>query len=206
MYGIIYMTTNLIDGCKYIGQHKCSDLNDNYLGSGNELKYAVKMYGRENFIRETLYICESPEEMNEKEIEFIAKYNATTNPYFYNICRGGDGNPDLGYWNKGRKASNEAKRKMSIAHKLCKHSEESKKKIGKANSRYHKLGGRRGAKPVVCVETGIVYASCYDAARAIGCGLSSISACFSGACKTVKGYHWRHATPEEISGKLVYVS
>ena len=33
-YGFIYMTTNLINGKKYIGMHKGSETDD-YLGSGN---------------------------------------------------------------------------------------------------------------------------------------------------------------------------
>lgn len=84
--------------------------------------------------------------------------------------------------------------------------EEARKKVSDSNKKYHEAGGRRGGRPVVCVETGIVYASCYDASRAIGCGLSSISACLCGSCKTVKGFHWRYATPDECLGELVVVA
>ena len=34
IFGYIYVTTNLIDGKYYIGQHKSDDLNDSYFGSG----------------------------------------------------------------------------------------------------------------------------------------------------------------------------
>lgn len=43
-YGFIYITTNLINGKKYIGQKK--GYNDTYLGSGKILKLAIKKYGR----------------------------------------------------------------------------------------------------------------------------------------------------------------
>lgn len=51
----IYMTTNLINGKKYIGKHK-GELNDSYLGSGTLLLRAIKKYGKENFKKEILYI------------------------------------------------------------------------------------------------------------------------------------------------------
>ena len=53
---------------------------------------------------------------------------------------------------------------------------------------------------------GIIYITTYLVARAVGCGLSFISGCISGSCKTVKGFHWRYATSEEITGELVYVA
>lgn len=305
MYGIIYMTTNLINGRRYIGQHKCKNENDNYLGSGKALLKAIELYGRKNFKRETLCIADSEEDLNRLEMEYIAKYNASHDRNFYNLNDGGkanrmsgennpmygrrgvlapsygrkiseeerqkrseamkgDKNPWYGHvyseeerkkfgkkgeqhWNYGKHWDEEVKAKMSKAKKgkpskikgvpkseeqkrkqsevmkgrkpnltpeqieahrqimlEYKHSDESKQKIGKANKRFHETGGRRGAKPVICIETNIVYASSYDAARSVGCGLSSISACISGSCKTVKGFHWRHATLEEASGELVY--
>ena len=51
MYGFVYMTTNNINGMKYIGMHKSDDMNDNYLGSGVALHKAIKQYGKENFTR-----------------------------------------------------------------------------------------------------------------------------------------------------------
>ena len=50
MIGYIYLTTNLINGKKYIGRRKSNKfLGESYLGSGTHLKNAVKKYGRENF-------------------------------------------------------------------------------------------------------------------------------------------------------------
>lgn len=92
MYGIIYMTTNLVNGKKYIGQHKCTNETDSYLGSGKIFLEAIKKYGRENFKRETLCICESEEELDSKEVEYIAKYEASHDNSFYNINEGGSAN------------------------------------------------------------------------------------------------------------------
>ena len=309
MFGIIYVTVNKINGKKYIGQHKCSDESDNYLGSGKVLLAAIEKYGRENFKRYTLYVAETKEELDEKEVEFISLFNATHRDDYYNINEGGNANrmcgenntmygrrgelaPGYGrvyteeekeimrqrilgeknpmygkhlteehkekisnslsgekHWHYGQHWNDETKEKISNANKgrpgwakgkirtpeHCKHISEGKKgkklnlsdevrqklsenliernhsdkfrqQVSSANKRCHERGIRRGAKPVVCIETNIVYASAYDAARAVGCGLSSISACLCGACKTVKGFHWRMATEEETKMDMVYVS
>lgn len=42
MFYIIYETTNIINGKKYIGKHVSNTLEDNYLGSGIAVKNAIK--------------------------------------------------------------------------------------------------------------------------------------------------------------------
>jgi group I intron endonuclease len=92
-YGFIYITTNLINGKKYIGQKKFDISNTwiTYLGSGKHLKRAIIKYGKENFIREILSIAYSKEELNQLEIEYIKNHNATESNDYYNIASGGDG-------------------------------------------------------------------------------------------------------------------
>lgn len=87
----IYLTTNLINGKKYIGQHK-GKANDNYLGSGKLIQQAIKKYGKENFKKEILEFCSSQEETNEKEKFYIQSYNAVEDENFYNILEGGNNN------------------------------------------------------------------------------------------------------------------
>ena len=93
----IYLTTNNINGMKYIGKHY-GELDDAYLGSGKILKLAINKYGKENFTKTILYVSKDDDENSEKEKYFIALHNAVTNPLFYNIHEGGKGgNTTLGY-------------------------------------------------------------------------------------------------------------
>ena len=75
----IYMTTNLINGMRYIGKHH-GEINDSYLGSGSKLKEDIKKFGKINFKKDILYISQSEEENCQKEIEFIKAFNAVESP------------------------------------------------------------------------------------------------------------------------------
>jgi hypothetical protein len=86
---IIYKTINLINGKFYIG--KDSNNNPNYLGSGIILKNAIKKHGKENFEKITLQKCASRKELNEREIYWIKKLNATNKKIGYNLAPGGEG-------------------------------------------------------------------------------------------------------------------
>ena len=137
----VYLTTNLINNKKYIGQHY-GEINDSYLGSGHIILDAIKKYGKENFKKEILKICKDYEDLNNSEKYFIKEYNAVKDPMFYNIATGGFGsNPCAGL---SPEAAQSRKEKLSNAAKGEKnhfygkhHSEESKEKMRQA-----KLGGK----------------------------------------------------------------
>lgn len=44
----VYLTTNLVNNKKYIGQHY-GEVTDSYIGSGSILKKAIEKYGKNNF-------------------------------------------------------------------------------------------------------------------------------------------------------------
>lgn len=82
---IVYKITNLINEKVYIGRHSTNNINDNYMGSGTELREDMKRMGRKNFSKEILFVFDNWKEMVDKEVELLTKefvnsentYNAT---------------------------------------------------------------------------------------------------------------------------------
>lgn len=119
----IYKTTNTVNGKFYIGVHKTSDPNDDYLGSGQLLHRAIKKHGLSSFTKEILHMFETVEEAYDKERELVCQELVDCDQC-YNLKIGG-----LGGLRKGIVRSPETREKMS-ASKLGKpRSEETKEKL-----------------------------------------------------------------------------
>lgn len=104
----IYCISNLINGKTYIGQHKTNNLNDSYMGSGKILHKAYKKYGKENFSKKIIAICETQENANILEKVFIKLYREIGKAE-YNVATGGTGGQD------GRKHTVEERNKIAKA-------------------------------------------------------------------------------------------
>lgn len=135
----VYRYTCKHNGLIYIGI--TSRTLDERWASGNGYKNnprlynTIKKYGVEGFIREILLDNLTKQEAFEKEIEYIAKFNATDPAIGFNIARGGSA-PMF-----GRKHSEEAKKKFSETRTGKNngffgkhHSEETKNLLRKANT------------------------------------------------------------------------
>lgn len=116
---IIYKTTNLVNGKIYIGQ-SINDEDDNYIGSGTYIKKAIKKYGKDNFKKEIIEICDTKKDLNDRELFWINHYNATNRNVGYNVAT----------WRDGLFSSESRERQKSFLGR--KHSIESKEKIRKA--------------------------------------------------------------------------
>lgn len=117
---------------------------------------AICKYGWEN-VRHKVIVCETPEEMWEKEKELIKEYDTTNPEHGYNLSIGGESGPmgckrteetrkklsesHKGHegWNKGKSLTEEHRKKLSESHKGEKNnlygthrSEETKIKISKS--------------------------------------------------------------------------
>lgn len=85
---VIYKTTNKINGKYYIGVSNGRNLN--YKGSRSALHNAMRKYGRENFIRETLEVFDTIKEAFNREAEIVTE-EFVANPNTYNLKVGGKG-------------------------------------------------------------------------------------------------------------------
>jgi group I intron endonuclease len=131
----VYLITNIINGKKYVGSSRKSQIDENYYGSGKAIKDALKKYGKNNFIRDILWQGEG--DARDVESQWLKYFNAKNNPLFYNMTNDARGNGLHKESTKrtvsekltGRKFSQEICNKISIA------------KTGKPNPKKGKLDG-----------------------------------------------------------------
>jgi hypothetical protein len=152
---IIYITTNLVNGMKYLGKDRNNIAS--YYGGGTEFKKALKEFGKHNFKKEILEYCTDLKHLNEREIYWLEYYNAANNDLFYNKTNKSFGSINgptktEKYLNRGPKitksrtgTSSEA---ASIAQQNSKKPNVSKKLKNKPKTEEHK-------KNLSIVKTGI---------------------------------------------------
>src|SRR5688572_4474169 len=114
----VYLTTNLVNGKIYIGQHNGS--KSWYYGSGKAFYNAFRKYGKENFRREILVDnIENQALLDDLEIHYIRLYNSTNKDIGYNIHPGGRGGTiSNDTKEKIRKALTGRKRPQGVVEKL----------------------------------------------------------------------------------------
>ena len=156
---------------------------------------AINKYGWKNIEHKVLYENLTKEEAEQKEIELISYYKSNQRKYGYNIQNGGNSNG---------MHSEETKRKMSKSH-IGKNIGENNGMYGKHPKGEFKKGNipynkgkkmpieeiKKHCKPVLCVETGIVYYSAREANNKTDISYKSISSVCNKKRKTTGGYHWK---------------
>ena len=116
MYGYIYKTTNLINGMIYVGQHKAEKFSKKYIGSGVNIRRAVKKYGRDNFSVELLEWCCTQEDADSKERSWLKSFGLPNPSIGYNITKGGQER-----FFTGCTHTEDSRRKMSDSAKAREH-------------------------------------------------------------------------------------
>ena len=124
-HNFVYITTNLINGKQYVGDHTTNNINDRYFGSGIGIVRAVKKYGKKNFKKEILENFELRYLASEAQEKYIKQFN-TLVPNGYNIC------PKGGIKKKGEH-SEETKKKMRKRTQSEKTKEKTRETIFKRN-------------------------------------------------------------------------
>lgn len=188
---IIYITTNTINGRKYIGKDVAN--RKYYLGSGKALKLAISKYGKENFIKEILAEVSTQKELVEMEKYYIKYYNACESTLFYNIAQRG-----LGGGAQGRKLSEKTKLKMSISA-INNITEERKIILSLQLLKNHPTKGKFGkdhfrSKKVYQYDLDEKFVkewdSLSDIKRNLSFNLSHISKCINNKRKTAYNFKW----------------
>jgi group I intron endonuclease len=149
-YGVIYKITNSINDKVYYGQTKSNPPNARWnrhkysarTGVKSPIYFAMRLYGIENFLFKIVCTCDTLDDLNRKEIEYISADN-TCCPNGYNIAKGGDNyektdqhKQKIGNALRGKKKSPEHIEKMKASRKGQKRgpfTEEHKKKISLAH-------------------------------------------------------------------------
>lgn len=170
-YHYIYKTVDLRNGNYYLGMHSTSDLEDGYLGSGKRLRHTIRKYGKENFKLEILEFLPNRESLVKREKELITE-DIIKDPKCINLIKGGQGGFISEEQQRFRslKAAAALKQKflsdpeskkswiekIKLARKLAtpiKHKEETKKKIGLANSK-HQTGEKNSQFGTMWITNG----------------------------------------------------
>lgn len=210
VYGFVYKITNTENGKVYVGQHMGKEFGD-YWGSGLLLHKAYQKYGREKFAREIIEFAESKEELNRLECQYIKRLNSCA-PKGYNIAPGGRG----GYTGEpteesrrkisrklsGKPKSIEHRVKLSNARKGKpghKHTEETKKKIGKSHLGIEPWNKGKG-KEIIQMTLDGAYVRAWESlteAEQNGFNKSRISECAHGKRKHHRNYLWRFSNGQQ---------
>ncbi len=139
MYGIIYRITNQLDGKPYVGQtvRTIEERFQEHAKADSYIGRAICAHGVENFSCEVIEECDNREQLNEREIFWIAELNSK-HPNGYNLTDGGEGTAGVERTPETRAKISAAKKnpsaetraKMSAVHKGKPLSDEHRAKIG----------------------------------------------------------------------------
>jgi hypothetical protein len=157
-YHYIYKTTNVITNKYYIGMHSTSDLEDGYIGSGQRLWHSINKYGKENHKCEILEYYKDRKELALREKEIVNE-DLLKETLCMNLALGGEigftyeqlrkgalkmleiVSKDLEFQKRRSERCKELFKRLYIEGKIKpfdwtgrKHKEETKQKIGAANS------------------------------------------------------------------------
>ena len=109
---VIYKTTNKINGKIYVG--KDARNRSDYIGSGTILRRAIKKYGKQNFDKTIIEVCDSLPYLSEREVYWVRELKATDRDIGYNIAKGGTGGDTISNMDSGDREKMLRNRSMSL--------------------------------------------------------------------------------------------
>lgn len=216
----VYLHNNKINNKKYIGitkqtpEVRWGKNGCNYKSSPHFFS-AIQKYGWDNFEHIILFENLTKEEACLKEKELIKQYNSMNRNFGYNSTSGGEtfelsedarkkkSKAMMGNKNGlGKPCSKDKAKKISDAQKGRKLSEEHKQKLSQSASKRHtpcseeKKETLRNSyphmKPILCLETNIIYKSVQECARQLNLHATAIVKVCKGNAQTTGGYHFKY--------------
>lgn len=202
---IIYKITNKINNKIYIGQTVRAleeRLSEHKRKRNPLISKALKKYGIENFSVEVIYEASTIEELNEKEFEFIRKYNSI-NPNGYNQCEGGGNTVGYIHTDEAKKKMSKAKSEMYLGENNPfygkTHTDEAKKKMSekrkgrKLTEEWKKnISNSCTKKKVINIDTGEVFNSVKEASEYYNLKDTHISRVCKGKRNKTGGFRWKY--------------
>lgn len=205
---IVYAHINKINGKKYFGITRQTPTrrwrNGNGYIKNPYFAKAIKKYGWDSFEHKILYRACSKEVAEAIEQDLIKGSRTQDHNRGYNIESGGNATP---------KVSDETRKRQSAIHKGLpsafkghRHTEEAKRKMSEAHKGKSFTSARYGAdnplsKKIVGINkmTGeeIIFVGVGEAGRTLGVPSSNISFCLSHPTRTAGGYFWKEVKNEE---------
>lgn len=194
---VLYEHRNKVNGKRYIGIS--SNLERRWRGNGCNYKgsplfyNAIKKHGWDTFSHRILMSGLSEEQANDLEIFYINKFKTNNKKFGYNIAPGGYNHP----FNPYKYHTAEAKAKISKANKGKKRTEEWKRQHSE-RMKGLLVGSKNGkSTPVRCINTGEVFGSQRQAAKAMGVVQAKISRCCNGQANHTHGLRWEYVDKSE---------
>ena len=173
----VYKHVNKINGKIYVGQTSFLNVERRWGKNGSLYSHctyfyaAIQKYGWDNFEHIILERNLTAEEAEEKEKYYIKLYQSNNMKYGYNLTSGGEKHKEFSQQTIQKMREKKLGKPLSKEHKK----NISKATIGKNNPNYGKHLSKETKqkiretkyKPIVCVETGIIYPNRTEAAKAV---------------------------------------
>lgn len=205
----IYCITNLINGKQYVGQTTQTikvRFAEHYRNNKSYIGHAIQKHGKENFTIELLDTAQDIDELNEKEIYWIAELN-TMEPQGYNLCHGGG--VTIGYKHRldSRKKMSETKKRNKVVKGKNNpfygktHTKETRKRMSEkwqsgervmSEENKQKLRDAHHTRKVRNLTTGEVFDSIKQAAKKYNILETHITRVCKGKRKSTGGYKWEY--------------
>ena len=200
---VIYMHINKTNGKVYVGltSMKPEERWSNGSGyhKGTHFRNAIDKYGWDNFEHKIIKENLTKEEASYWEQYYISFYNSMDRQYGYNMSSGGEhgGHSQTsetrekisknGYHKgmKGKKHSDDTKKRMSESRFGRVFSNDTKKKLSE-------LALADRGRLFLCVELNRIFNNLNEAHEVTTCPKGAIVLCCQGKQKQSKGYHWEY--------------